>query len=178
MAALDHLWAPWRHAYLSSTRRPNAGCVLCQALRSRHDRRSYLLYRGPTTFVIFNRYPYNSGHLMVAVNRHCGELSQLPHEELAELWETTAKMVKILERHLRPHGVNVGLNIGRAAGAGLPDHLHVHIVPRWFGDTNAITTVSGMRVVSASMDALYRRLKPLMPNQTPARPPARKGSRA
>ena len=170
MGTLDHLWAPWRQAYLSKARRPKAGCVLCQVLRSRNDRRSYLLYRGPTTFVIFNRYPYNNGHLMVAVNRHCGELSRLAHEELTELWQTTTRMVTILERLLRPHGVNVGLNIGRAAGAGLPDHLHVHIVPRWVGDTNFITTASGMRVVSASMDALYRRLKPLMPTNAPARP--------
>jgi ATP adenylyltransferase len=112
---------------------------------------------------MLNRYPYNAGHLMVTLNRHRGEPSQLTQEEWRELWETVAEMVSVLKRLLRPHGFNVGVNIGRAAGAGIPGHLHVHVVPRWIGDTNFATSISQMKVVSASLDALYRRLKPHMP---------------
>ena len=163
MAGFDRLWAPWRQAYLATTRRPRRGCVFCRARRSRRDRQTYVLSRGPRTFVVLNRYPYNNGHLMVALNRHCGDLSRLTRDESAELWHATMKTVEVVRRLLRPHGVNIGLNLGRAAGAGIPHHLHIHIVPRWVGDTNFITTVGGMKVISASLEALYRRLKPLMP---------------
>src|SRR3989338_5964780 len=118
MGTLDRLWAPWRQAYLSPTRQPRRGCVFCRARRSRNDRRAHVLSRGPRTFVVLNRYPYNAGHLMVTLNRHRGEPSQLTQEEWRELWETVAEMVSVLKRLLRPHGLNVGVNIGRAAGAG------------------------------------------------------------
>ena len=163
MRTLDHLWAPWRQAYLMKTRRSQRGCVFCRALRSRSDRKVYVLYRGPRTFIVLNRYPYNNGHLMVALNRHRGELSQLTPDESTELWRMAMMMVEALKRVLHPHGFNIGVNVGRAAGAGIPDHLHVHVVPRWVGDTNFITTVGGTKVISASLDDLYRRLEPLMP---------------
>lgn len=169
MGALGHLWAPWRQAYLSRTRQPRRGCIFCYAQRSRADRRTHVLSRGPRTFVILNRYPYNTGHLMVALNRHRGEPSHVTREEWCELWQTVSEMVGILKRLLRPHGFNVGLNVGRAAGAGIPGHLHVHVVPRWVGDTNFATSIGQMKVISASLDALYRRLKPRMPKRTPAR---------
>ncbi len=163
MGALDRLWAPWRQAYLTTTRRPRRGCVFCRALRSRHDRKTHVVYRGHRTFVILNRYPYNNGHVMVALNRHRGGVAQLTPGEWAELWQMATKTVGALTRLLRPHGFNLGVNVGRAAGAGIPDHLHVHIIPRWLGDTNFITTVGSTKIISASLDDLYRRLKPLMP---------------
>lgn len=163
MKTLDRLWAPWRQAYLATTRRPRRGCVFCHIRRSRNDRKTYLLYRGPRTFVVLNRYPYNGGHVMVALNRHQGELSRLTHEELAELWRMATMTADVLKRALHPQGFNIGVNVGRAAGAGIPHHVHVHVIPRWLGDTNFVTTVSDMRVVSTSLETLYRRLQPLMP---------------
>jgi len=139
--------------------------VFCQAKRSRDDRKAHVLYRSQRIFVLLNRYPYNNGHLMVAVYRHVGTLSQLDRHEASELMQVTVQMVQLLTRALRPHGFNVGLNLGRAAGAGIPGHLHVHLVPRWVGDTNFIPVIGGTKVLSESLDALYERLKRLMPHR-------------
>jgi len=162
MGSFDRLWAPWRSPYITRTHRGRQPCVFCQAKRSRNDRTAHVIYRSQRVFCLLNRYPYNNGHLMVAVYRHIGALSQLDRQEASELVQVTAQMVKLLARALRPHGFNVGLNLGRAAGAGIPGHLHMHLVPRWVGDTNFMPVIGGTKVLSESLDALYERLRQLV----------------
>lgn len=155
----EFIWAPWRGAYLSQP--PRRGCIFCRAKRSRDDRKAHVIYRGRYLFCLLNRYPYNVGHLMVVVNRHVGTLTQLTDPEASELMRATRRMVQWLTKALRPHGFNLGVNLGRAAGAGIPGHLHLHVVPRWVGDTNVMPVVSGTKVLSGSLDALYERLRQL-----------------
>lgn len=158
----DRLWAPWRRAYLRQTRRGRQRCVFCTAARSRTDRARYTVYRGRTAFVLLNRYPYSNGHVMISPYQHVGSLSQLNAEEMTELLRLASRTVDALQAVLRPHGFNLGINLGRAAGAGIPGHLHLHVVPRWVGDTNFMSTVGGIRVISESLDALYGRLRPVI----------------
>jgi len=156
-AAADRLWAPWRRGYLMGPRK--RGCIFCAARRSRRDRAAHVLRRGPHAFCLLNRYPYNAGHLMVVVNRHVGDLSRLTPQERADLMGLTDQMVSALRRVLRPQGFNIGMNLGRAAGAGIPGHVHLHVVPRWAGDVNFMSAVNGTRVVSTSLETLYTQLK-------------------
>jgi ATP adenylyltransferase len=154
---MDHLWAPWRLAYVATTPKPSAGndCFICQGLAEADDRKNLIALRTPRTAVILNRYPYNNGHLLVAPLAHKGTFFDLDSDELLELQETLRRMIATLDEAMSPHGYNVGLNLGRVAGAGLPGHLHWHVVPRWNGDTNLMTTVADTRVISQSLDALY-----------------------
>ena len=157
----DRLWAPWRSGYIAKARAGRQGCVFCQARRSRDDRAMRVLARGRHAFCLLNCYPYNVGHLMIAVSRHVGELTALTSQEQGELMAMAARMTAVLRRALRPHGFNLGVNLGRLAGAGIPGHLHLHIVPRWTGDTNFMPVAGGTKVLSQSLDELYARLKPL-----------------
>jgi len=154
---MDQLWAPWRLAYIASAPKPADGdhCFICTGLAEAEDRKNLIALRTPRTAVILNRYPYNNGHLLVAPLAHKAAFSDLDAGELLELQETLRRMIAILDQAMSPHGYNVGLNIGRVAGAGLPGHLHWHIVPRWNGDTNFMSTVGDSRVISQSLDALY-----------------------
>ena len=158
MSQTQRLWAPWRSGYISQTRRGRSTCVFCAAKRVKQDRAAQVVHRGHEVFCLLNRYPYNAGHLMVAPYRHIGVLSRLNPQESAELFAVTAQMVERLTKLLRPQGFNIGINLGRAAGAGIPGHLHMHIVPRWVGDTNFMPVVGGTRVISHALDALYQRL--------------------
>ena len=151
--SLQRLWAPWRHAYVAQPRKP--GCIFCQAGRSRDDRGWLVVYRGRAVFGLLNLYPYNAGHLMVAVRRHVGTLSSLKADECRELLQVAALMERRLTKLLRPDGFNVGINVGRSAGAGIPGHLHLHLVPRWSGDTNFMTVTGRVKVMVQSLDALY-----------------------
>ena len=160
--ANDRLWAPWRSGYITNTRKGRSICVFCRARRSRDDRAVQVLARGRRVFCLLNRYPYNVGHAMVAVSRHVGELSELTAGEQSELMQMAERMVTVMRRALRPHGFNLGINLGRTAGAGIPGHLHLHIVPRWNGDTNFMPVVGGTKVLSQSLEELYATLKPLM----------------
>lgn len=153
MRAPRRLWAPWRTVYLSQ-RGPRA-CIFCAAVRSRADRQHHVVARGRTVFVILNRYPYNNGHLMIAPYRHIGALAGLRPGEWSELLTMLQRFTRRLRRTLRSQGFNLGLNLGRVAGAGIPGHLHVHVVPRWQGDTNFMPVAAGTKVVSQSLDALY-----------------------
>ena len=157
MKTQERLWAPWRRAFILQRRR--RGCVFCQARRSRHDRQFHVLMRGRRVFCMLNRYPYNPGHVMVAVNRHVAELGRLTPAESAELMQAAARMTRVLTRALRAHGFNVGLNLGRVAGAGIPGHLHLHIVPRWLGDANFMPATSGTKIMSSSLAVLYTELR-------------------
>ena len=148
-------------AYVTSAGVPapaQAGCIFCDALGGGDDRRSQILRRGPKAFLILNKYPYASGHVMAALNRHIGSLEETAPEELGQLMELVQEAVRALRSGYDPDGYNVGFNQGRAAGAGVPGHLHVHVVPRWSGDTNFMPVVSDTRVLPESLDTTYDRL--------------------
>ncbi len=158
------LWAPWRMGYLRGLKRSRAAgrrptCFLCAALRGRDDRAVHLVERGRQVSCILNKYPYNNGHLMIIPNRHTAEFGGLRPSELAAMTAMAQAYVKALGRVLSPDGWNLGMNLGRAGGAGLETHLHLHIVPRWGSDTNSFTTVSGTRVISQDLDQLWLLLR-------------------
>ncbi|MBM4034137.1 MAG: HIT domain-containing protein [Planctomycetes bacterium] len=154
---LDILWAPWRMGYILEPRKD--GCFLCEALASKEDERNLVLERRERCFSIFNRYPYNNGHLLVAPNAHKGDLAELDDADLAALMQLTRDSQQLLAKTVNPHGFNIGMNLGTCAGAGVPGHLHVHIVPRWNGDTNFMPVIGGAKVVVQSLEALYGLLR-------------------
>jgi ATP adenylyltransferase len=152
------LWAPWRNAFLTQPKRSRR-CIFCAAHRSRNDRAHRVVARGRHSVAMLNLYPYNNGHVMIAPARHVGELDRLRPEEWADMLTVTQPLIRRLRRILRPHGFNAGFNLGRVAGAGIPGHLHLHLVPRWNGDTNFMPIVGRTKVISQSLDALYRTLR-------------------
>jgi ATP adenylyltransferase len=154
---MDHLWAPWRLAYVAAAKPPAGGdpCFLCEGLAGQDDRRSLIVLRMPRSVVVLNRFPYNNGHLLVAPRAHKGTLHELDAGELLETMETLRRSVRALDGLMRPDGYNIGLNLGAAAGAGLPGHLHWHVVPRWHGDTNFMPVLGDTKVIVQSLDALY-----------------------
>lgn len=152
------LWAPWRMAYIKDARKPRA-CIFCRKPRERRDRGNYLLYRGRYTFAIMNLFPYNSGHLLVAPYAHVDSLDQLADDAALDLLRVTNLSLRILRAELRPEGFNVGINLGRVAGAGIEAHVHLHIVPRWNGDTNFMPLFGETRVMPEHLDATYRKLR-------------------
>jgi ATP adenylyltransferase len=139
--------------------RGDNSCIFCKGVQQNKDRENLILYRGRSCFIILNKYPYNTGHLMIAPYRHIGELEGLSEEELNELMRLTVLSVKILKREYRPSGLNIGVNIGRAAGAGIEDHIHLHIVPRWVGDTNFMPIISQTKIMPELPHETYDRLK-------------------
>jgi ATP adenylyltransferase len=136
------------------------GCIFCDHLASGDDEKAHILHRSEHTFVLLNAFPYNTGHVMVAPLRHVRDLADLTPEERADLMEVTARTVEILEEEMGAHGFNVGMNLGRVAGAGIPGHCHMHVVPRWGGDTNFMTTVGETKVLPELLDDTARRLRP------------------
>lgn len=143
----------------AASRGDESGCFLCENPRQEDGVANLILHRGRHCFVIMNLYPYNNGHLMVAPFRHVGELQDLTAEEIAEAGQLTKLCIAALERTMHPHGYNIGMNLGRVAGAGVEDHVHLHIVPRWSGDTNFMPVLADTKVVSESLREGYRRLK-------------------
>jgi ATP adenylyltransferase len=157
---MDRLWAPWRSQYIrdsSETAEAETACFLCRGIAERHDRENVLVWRGDHSVVFLNRYPYNNGHLLVAPRVHEGRLEGLTGADLTEPVETLRRMVAVLDRMLRPQGYNIGLNLGKAAGAGLPGHLHWHVVPRWDGDTNFMPVLGQTKVIVESLMEFYDR---------------------
>jgi ATP adenylyltransferase len=154
---MNQLWAPWRLSYVAAAKPPSADdpCFICQGLAAEDDRRHLIVRRTPRSVVVLNRYPYNNGHLLVAPRAHKGRLEELDSDELLETMETLRRMVRVLDGRMRPDGYNIGVNLGRAAGAGLPGHLHWHIVPRWEGDTNFMPLIADVKVIAQSLEALY-----------------------
>jgi ATP adenylyltransferase len=148
-----HLWAPWRLTYVTGPRAP--GCVFCRAAEAGDDRTSLIVRRMPLAYVMLNRFPYNSGHVMVVPLRHVARLDGLTGEESQALMALTTAAIQGLERAMSPEGFNVGLNLGRAAGAGIDDHLHVHVVPRWGGDTNYMPVLGDTKVLPQHLDETY-----------------------
>ena len=158
MGQIDRLWAPWRSAFVS-VRRPRR-CIFCgiRSLSQAGQRRLQIVARGRHAFALLNRYPYNNGHLMVAPYRHIGRLESLRSQEWLDLFQLCARFTRVLTQRLHPDGFNVGMNLGRVAGAGFPGHLHLHLVPRWNGDTNFMPILGGTKVLPQSLDELYRLL--------------------
>jgi len=149
------MWAPWRMEYILGKK--DEGCIFCRALS---DQDNLTLYKGKVTMVVMNKYPYINGHLLVAPTRHLSLLEQVKKKEMGDLLETVEKSVGILKKVMNPDGFNVGLNLGKVAGAGVEEHLHFHIVPRWFGDTNALTVFADVRVIPEHLQATFNNLKP------------------
>ena len=154
---MDSLWAPWRIQYILREKEP--GCFLCRKPQEDADQRNHILLRDRACFALLNAYPYNPGHLMVVPYQHTGALDDLAEPTLAELMLLTRRCQQILTRALKPDGFNVGLNLGRVAGAGVLDHVHVHIVPRWEGDTNFMPVLAATRVLPQALDEMYETLR-------------------
>ncbi len=149
------MWAPWRMDYILSDK--EGECIFCKALSEKNN---LILYKGKVTMVIMNKFPYINGHLLVAPKRHLSALEQLKKGEKGDLLETVERSIGIVKKVMNPGGFNVGLNLGKVAGAGVEEHLHFHIVPRWFGDTNALTVFADVRVIPEHLLTTYNNLKP------------------
>jgi ATP adenylyltransferase len=156
---MDRLWSPWRHAYVTR-KGDDTGCVFCDALQHEAGR-ALVLAEGQTCFVILNLYPYNAGHLMVVPRRHVGALAALESQELVDVAQWTQRAEMALTEAYEPQGINLGMNLGRPAGAGVLDHLHVHLVPRWTGDTNFMSVVGNVRVLPEELSRTAERLRPI-----------------
>lgn len=155
---MKRIWAPWRMEYILAAKRP--GCFLCEMVQEERDRDNLLLYRGENAFVVMNKYPYNNGHLMIAPYRHLSLMEELNDDELLDLMQLTQRAIGVLKARIRPDGFNVGINLGKVAGAGLEEHLHVHIVPRWSGDTNFMPVFSDTKVMPQALHEMYDQLLP------------------
>lgn len=157
------LWAPWRIEYLEpekkSHRKKNNLCLFCEAVKKKPSEKNLVLYHGKTAFIMMNLFPYSNGHMMIIPKRHISDLALLKTSEHAELGELLALCSKILKQSLKCEGFNVGLNLGKAAGAGIAGHLHYHMVPRWVGDHNFMATLSSVRVIPEHIKKTYQRLK-------------------
>ncbi len=157
---MKRLWAPWRIPWIRATKDGVTDCFLCDYRdgSSGSDRDNLVLHRGETAFVVLNRYPYVNGHLMVSPNRHISDPRQLTSEEWGEITSLTNLSLDVLDKALDPHGFNIGWNIGRIAGAGLEEHIHQHIVPRWSGDTNCVPVIGQVKVISQDLWESYDEL--------------------
>jgi len=171
--ALARLWAPWRMAYIRRADEP-AGCLFCRVAEGRSDARDLVLARRGHAVLMLNRFPYNPGHLMVAIRRHAARFTDATAAERTDLLELAALAERALAAEYRPHGVNYGLNVGRVAGAGFPGHLHLHLVPRWDGDTNFMPVVGGTKVLPESLHRTWRRLRDAIAAGQGAGPRARR----
>jgi ATP adenylyltransferase len=168
---MERLWTPWRLSYVTRASGLVGGCIFCDAAIAGGKDDELVLVRGTHAYVILNRYPYNNGHLMVVVNRHVPSLQATTPEELGDLSRLTRHAEMALNEGYRPQGMNVGINLGRTAGAGVVDHLHVHLVPRWNGDTSFMSTVGNVRVLPEELGQTAGRLRPLferLSNEEPA----------
>ena len=155
---MKHLWSPWRMTYIQSPKN-NQGCVFCEALAHEDGPENLIVYRGETSFVILNRYPYTSGHIMVLPYAHEQTLSALSPQIRGEMMELVSQGTEVLQSLYDPQGFNVGANIGEAAGAGIEEHVHLHIVPRWNGDTNFMSSLGGTRVLPEALEESFQRIK-------------------
>ncbi|MFH1093383.1 MAG: HIT domain-containing protein [Candidatus Omnitrophota bacterium] len=155
---MDNLWAPWRIKYIHAKKK-NTGCIFCQKPRQKKDKNNFIVKRGKFVFSILNIFPYNNGHTLIVPYRHIDSLEKMNNDELSEMFEFVKQTTKIIKARLKAHGFNIGFNIGKVAGAGIDQHLHVHIVPRWEADTNFMPVLSGTKIISQSLEELYNILK-------------------
>lgn len=154
---MNHLWSPWRMTYIMNSNM-DQGCVFCNALHASDGIQNLVIFRALKSFVILNRYPYTSGHLMVVPNAHAGSLGELESDTRAEMMELVSQAIQVLGAVYRPQGFNVGMNLGEVAGAGIAEHVHMHLVPRWGGDTNFMSTTADTRVLPESLEDTYERV--------------------
>ncbi len=156
---MDRLWSPWRSEYISSGVEPE-GCIFCNLKETPQDDESnFVLHRASENLIVLNKYPYISGHLLVVPYEHVGDLDALPKKTSDELMDLTKRCQTALRDAYKPTGINVGMNIGRSAGAGVVDHVHVHVLPRWVGDTNFMTSVANTRVLPEDLETTYNKLR-------------------
>ncbi|HWR81979.1 MAG TPA: HIT domain-containing protein [Candidatus Deferrimicrobium sp.] len=153
----DFIWAPWRAEFVLREKEP--GCVFCNRFKMEDSVTNLIVHRAKLSFVILNKFPYNSGHSMVVPNRHIAHLEELSADEFAELFELVRKTVAVTKQALKPHSLNVGINLGESSGAGIPGHLHVHVVPRWHGDTNFMPVIGHTKVISVPLEPVYLALR-------------------
>ncbi len=151
------IWAPWRAEFVLSKK--EKGCIFCKRFKMPDSVENLIVYRGEKNFVILNKFPYNSGHTMVVPNRHVAHLEKLTTDEAIEFFELTRLTVTVTKKVLKPHSLNVGMNLGRTSGAGVPEHLHMHIVPRWHGDTNFMPVIGKTKVISVPLKLVYDALR-------------------
>jgi len=150
---MKYVWAPWRIEYIKAEK--PAGCIFCDKPKESKDKKNYILYRGIKNFIMLNSYPYNPGHILVAPYRHTGNLEELTEEERSEHYELVSRSVAVLKKVLKPAGFNIGANLGRVAGAGIEDHFHSHVVPRWQGDNNFMPVLGDAKVIPQALADTY-----------------------
>jgi ATP adenylyltransferase len=155
---MEYRFTPWRNAYIQQAGKPR-GCIFCRALKQKDSRKALIVHRGKHCFVILNAYPYNSGHVMVVPNRHLDELQKLPPATAHEMMDLSQRVERVLRRVYKARGINLGMNIGDCAGAGIIGHIHMHVLPRWTGDTNFMSTVGATRTLPETLDQTYAKLR-------------------
>jgi ATP adenylyltransferase len=155
---MDHIYSPWRKEYFDRDKN-NPACVFCEAAKQPDNPENLIIFRGKLVFVILNRFPYTSGHLMVVPYMHSKELADLPDDTLLEMMQLTQRAVSVLGQEYQPQGFNIGMNLGAVAGAGITEHLHMHVVPRWQGDANFVSVIGQTRVLPETLEETYHRMR-------------------
>lgn len=161
---MDHLWSPWRYRYVS-TASPSNACIFCTKPAANDDAGNYIVLRAERNFVLLNLYPYTNGHLMIAPYEHVDSLTKAHPETVAELMRLTVRCEQALRDLYQPHGINLGMNLGEAAGAGVAGHIHMHMLPRWAGDASFMSTIAETRVLPEELSVTYERLKAALAGQ-------------
>lgn len=155
---MDHLWAPWRSTYMKN-KSGRGGCIFCDAAAAGRDEETLVVHRGQFNFVLLNRYPYTSGHLMIAPYQHVSRLQQIDEPSVEEMMRLARLSERLIEEIYRPQGLNIGMNLGEAAGAGIEQHIHLHALPRWMGDANFMTSIGETRILPEELSDTYAKLK-------------------
>jgi ATP adenylyltransferase len=163
---MDYLWTPWRYAYVSGTEKTTE-CVFCDAVKEKDDGKARIVYRGPNCFVILNAFPYTPGHVMIVPYAHLDELRKLPSDTANEMMALSQRMETILRELYHPDGINLGMNIGKAAGAGIAGHIHMHVLPRWVADANFVSVVCETRILPETLDVTWERMRKAMAAEKP-----------
>ncbi len=156
---MQRLWAPWRTTYITKViNNQNKGCVFCNIINDKKDKRHYIFIRGPLCYAVLNIYPYSNGHCLILPNRHVNDISKMTKEELSAMMDLLLETKLRLQKAMKPHGFNIGFNLGRMAGAGIPGHVHMHVVPRWKADHNFMPITGETKVISQSLSSIYKAL--------------------
>lgn len=163
---MDHLWAPWRMEYILDSQEPNPVCIFCSFPAENNDPENLIAYRSEHCFVMLNKFPYNNGHLLIIPFKHEADLTRFSDEMVVDFHRTLSKAIQVLQQVMSPHGLNIGINLGRTAGAGITEHLHFHLVPRWNGDTNFMPVLAGTKVLSEALTKTWEKLNQAFINQT------------
>jgi len=158
---MDYLWTPWRYAYVSTAEK-TTGCIFCDLVKAGDDEKVHIVYRGRHCYLILNTFPYTPGHTMIVPYAHLDELQKLPAEAAHEMMDLSQRMETVLRQLYDPDGVNLGMNIGKAAGAGVAGHIHMHVLPRWVADANFISVVGETRILPETLEVTWKRMREAM----------------